>query len=272
MVDLEQEMQNVLHPKPRRVGSIGRQELDELIATSENLIDAAIAEITSKQPLGPWPEHKSETYEFMRLLISKTRGDANQLIAAVDQSVEMTGAFGENEFRRCNPRPQNVTEEQIDRAWSSLKTLLDSLNGPTITFRIEQELSKVARIDGNDEISKYILRDGERLVTRYLESRRQTSVDAYFEACRSTAQISEVGFETACATILLARRLERAWPQVRQELTNLLDSLPGLMEKQALSWDKPARGISVQSENDGTIRATFASIEEFREFCRKRPF
>lgn len=271
MVDLEQEMQNVLHPKPRRVGSIGRQELDELIATSENLIDAAIAEITSKQPLGPWPEHKSEAYESMRLLISKTRGDANQLIAAVDQSVEMTGAFGENEFRRCNPRPQNVTEEQIDRAWSSLKTLLDSLNGPTITFRIKQELEKIARIDGNDEISKYILRDGERLVTRYLESRRQ-SFDPYFEACQSTASTSEPDFANACATILLSNRLERAWPQIRLKLTLLLDSLSGLMERQAISWDKPARGMAVQSENDGTVRATFASIEEFREFCRKRPF
>lgn len=271
MVDLEQEMQNVLHPKPRSVGSVGRQELDELIATAENLIEAARTEITTKQPLGSWPEHKSEAYESMWLIISKTRGDVNQLITSIDQSIVLTSARGESEFRRCNARPQNVTDEQISRAWSSLKTLLDSLNGHAITFRIEQELSKVARIDGNDEISKYILRDGERLVTRYLESRRQTP-DPYFEACKSTAQISEVDFETACATILLARRLERAWPQVRQKLMNLLDSLRGLMEQQALSWDRPARGMAVQSESDGTIRATFASIEEFREFCRKRPF
>lgn len=271
MVDLEQEMQNVLHPKPRNVGSVGRQELDELIATAETLIESARTEITTKQPLGSWPEHKSEAYESMRLIISKTRGDVNQLITSVDQSIVLTSARGENEFRRCNARPQNVTDEQISRAWGSLKTLLDSLNGPAITFRIQQELSKVARIDGNDEISKYILRDGERLVTRYLESRRQT-VDAYFNACQSTAQSSEVDFETACATILLARMLERAWPPVRQKLMILLDSLPGLMEKQALSWDRPARGISVQSESDGTIRASFASIEEFREFCRKRPF
>jgi len=271
MVELEQEMQNVLHPKPRRVGSIGRQELDELIATAESLIDSAIEEINRTEPQGPYASHKTEAIELMRLLISKRIAEVNQLITAVDQSVEMTRQFGENEFRRCNSRPQNTTEEQIDRAWDSFKTVLDSLNGHTITFRIQQELETVSRIDGNDDLMKYLLRDGERLVTRYLESRRQ-SFDPYFEACRSTSQNSEPDFENSCATLLLARRLERAWPQIRLKLTLLRDRLPGLMQQRALSWDQPARGLSVQSENDGTVRATFASIEEFRAFCRKRPF
>lgn len=271
MATLEEEIQNTLHPTPRRVGSIGRQELDELIATAENILEAARTEITSKQPQGPYDRDKSEALEAMRLMIQKTRGDVNPLIQAVDQSIEMTGQHGEQLFRRINARPSNISDEQLSRAWGSLKALLDSLNGSAIVARIKEELSKVCRLDGNDEISKYLLRDGEQLITRYLESRRQ-QLDPYYEACRDTAPVTDVDFINGAATILLARRLERTWPNVRKNLVGLLDGLQVLMQSQAASWDQPAKGLSIQSDSSGSVKVNFASIEEFRQFCRKRPF
>ncbi len=169
-------------------------------------------------------------------------------------------------FAGISSRPANTPEERINRQWESLKAILDTLNGAAIFLRIRQELERAANFSQGDELSLFLLRGGERLILNYIEARRQFP-DAYYEAVRDTAQVHEPSIREACETVLLSRRLERTWPNIKDALSKQLIALNSLAEKQALSWERSS-GISVQSDASGAVNVTFPDMASFRQWTR----
>ncbi len=270
MGDIETEIEQHLHPKPKS-GSLGNERLDFCISFAENQLAAARQEIEGTEPRSPNTADKANAVETMRQYKRRADYQVNNQLATVDQSIELTTASGERGFTSYNPRPQNISDEVLGRRWDSFKMLFDSLVPSVVILRIKEELDKACLPYGGDELSKFLLRDGEGLVRMYLESRK-ASLDAYFEAVRDTAQVYESDLIEGCNTVLLARRLAKAWPRIKASLQNQVYQLDSLILKQSSSWDKPASGISVQSDQSGSINARFESIEDFRKFCRKQAF
>ena len=268
---IEEEVHAYLHPVPK-VGSLGNEPLDFYISFAENQIETATMEIENTQPRGPYNSDKANAVETMRNYVRSASYQVNIQLGVVDESIALTLASGERAFRSYNRRPANVTEEQLGRRWESYKELLDSLSGSAVIARITEELDKSAQIMGGDSLAVFLLRDGEGLIIRYLESRKM-SLDAYYKAVRDTAQLYiETDLVGGIDTLLLGRRLAVAWPKIKAALQAKVKGLNTLIQKQALSWDKPASGIVVQSSDDGGVKVNFASMEEFRAFCRKTAF
>jgi len=267
MATIEKEIQEALHAKPA-TGSLGDERLDFFVRQSENFISEARAEIERIEPKGPYDADKSIAYEGIKQVIQRATWQVQAQLGSIDESVKLTGELGERLFRSNNSRPQNISDEVIGRRWASFKSLLDSLAGGAIIQRIREELQKVSQPYGGDELSKFLLRDGENLIRIYLESRK-VSLDPYYEAVRATSQIYETDIIEGCNTLLLVRRLEKAWPPIRQRLMAQLGDLSNLLSQKALSWQqRSSGGVKVQSSNDGSVNVSFASLEEFRRWVR----
>lgn len=264
MLDLETEIQNVLHAKPV-TGSLTQDRLDFLIVEAENCIKSARAEIEATQPAGPSDADRSNSIESMRQIVKRAAWQAQNHIAAIDQSIDLTDAEGERQFQACVTRPQNINEDMLNRKWESFKALFDSLSGGAIYVQLERELAKTTQINGGDELSTFLLRNGEGLIVRYLAARK-IPTDAYFLTVQNTAQIFEVDLIEATATILLARKLRSMWPSIKEKLFSQMVGLNDDVTRQANSWRKPQ--IQVQAANDGSISVSFPDMNSFRQWAR----
>ena len=262
--NIEDEIREALHAQPV-TGSLDPR-LDFYIRQAEIFIEQARETIINKQPEGDLPEHKAVAYEALKQLVSSCSWNVHLQTSSIDQSIELTGKLGDQQFQAICSRPANITEEQLGRRWDSFKTLLDSLGPAMAVVRIKEELARAAS-PGGDPIDLFILRNGESLLYRYLESRK-APLEAYFRAVKETALEYERSVVEAVDTVLLANRLADTWPGIKDKLSKQLISLNSLAEKQALSWEKSSGAISVQSDASGAVNVRFDNMDAFRQWCK----
>ena len=113
--NIEDEIQAALHAQPA-TGTLDPR-LDFFIKQAEVFIEDARQTILSKMPEGPYAEHKSVAYESMNQTILTCGWQVNAQIGSIDQSLALTKQAGEQQFSRCISRPQNTSEEALNRAW-----------------------------------------------------------------------------------------------------------------------------------------------------------
>jgi len=266
MPDLETEIQNTLHPKPK-AGSLGRSELDNLIAFAESRIEAARSEIAATQPEEYGDSGKAHAYERMRRTAQQARFDVDQQTLAIQQSIALTTDYGQKLLVSSNPRPQNTPEEVIDRRWQSYHELLDATPAKDLLTRIYQELQVTAKVYGGDPLGTYLLRGGEGLINRFLETKKVPPT-SYYNTLLLTANPIESDLRSACETLIMIAAVEAAFPGVQKNLYSNLNALDKLVSSKAILWEQSASGVKVQSQQDGSINVRFGSLEEFRAWCR----